>query len=158
MKRNRKQSRRRRQTIRVWNYEEARALAPYLASVLRSLREHWLDRQAHRRRAQRTAGRTGRPQRQALIDHAEAVHGIREARDRFEESLEELHRLDVYCLDPVRGEALVPFVHEAQLAWFVFDLFDPEPYRFWRRHADALETRRPLAEIRPEPGETAQIV
>ncbi len=50
------------------------------------------------------------------------------------------------ALDPVHGQALVPFVHEEQLAWYVFDLFDPQPLRFWRFQSDPDETRRPLTQ------------
>jgi hypothetical protein len=43
--------------------------------------------------------------------------------------------------------AWIPFSHDNQLAWFVFDLFDTEPIRYWRYQTDPLETRRPVSEV-----------
>jgi hypothetical protein len=57
---------------------------------------------------------------------------------------EELAELDVYSLDPLKGQALVPFVHDEQLAWYIFDLFDAEPIRAWRYQSDPEHTRRKL--------------
>ena len=47
-------------------------------------------------------------------------------------------------LDAVQGMALVPFVHDDQAAWYVFDLFDSQPIRSWCYQSDPEETRRPL--------------
>ena len=47
--------------------------------------------------------------------------------------------------DPIKGQALIPFAQEDQLAWYIFDLFDGNSLHFWRYHKDPLETRRPLA-------------
>ena len=69
-----------------------------------------------------------------------------------------LQAIDVYCLDPIQGLALIPFVHDKQLAWFVYDLFDAEPLRFWRYHEDSFETRRPLAELEVAFGGDSAIV
>ena len=77
------------------------------------------------------------------------------ANERFEAGLQELLDLNVYCLDPVHGLALLPFAHADQLAWFVFDLFEPDPLRFWRYHTDPLATRRPLSELEATPGSLA---
>src|SRR6266446_176739 len=96
---------------------------------------------------ERLARRPGRPDRGALIAHAEAVREAAEANERFESGLKELLRLHMYCLDPVRGLALIPFAHGDQLAWFVFDLFEANPLGAWRYHEDPLTTRRPLAEL-----------
>jgi hypothetical protein len=60
------------------------------------------------------------------------------------EDAAELAVLDVYSHDPVKGHALIPFVHDEQLAWYFFDLFDAEPFRFWRFQSDPDETRRPV--------------
>src|SRR5262245_43888286 len=130
MKRNRHGAKRRRQTIQVWTYEQARSALPYLASILRSLRDYQLEWQFEHRRASQLAQRSGRPKRNALIGHQEALQAAQRAQDHFQAALDELHRLDVYCLDPVRGEALIPFVYTNQLAWFVYDLFDDQPLRF----------------------------
>ncbi len=145
MKRNQKGAKRQRRQIRVWTLEQARAALPYLSSVVRSLREHRLEAVTQHRNAERLAHRPGRPDRDSLIAHAEAVKAAEQADDRFREALGELQSLDVFLLDPIAGQALVPFVHDEELAWYIFDAFDPEPLRFWRLHTDPLETRRPLA-------------
>jgi hypothetical protein len=77
-----------------------------------------------------------------MIALQEARRELDEIKTRFEETENELNRLDVYSLDPVQGLALIPFVREEQLAWFIFDLFDPEPLRFWRFQDDPLDARR----------------
>ena len=82
------------------------------------------------------------------------MHEAGEADERFHDALDELHTLDVYCLDPVAGLALIPFAVEKRLAWYVFDLFDEEdPLRFWRYHQDPLEKRWPIAEALAGPPE-----
>src|SRR5262245_60186184 len=122
MKRHRTQPRV--QRIRDWPYDEARSVLPYIASIVRSLREHRLDAARHQLTAQRRADKPGRPDREAILAHEEALAEARRANEQFEEALEELNALDIYSLDPVRGQALVPFAHGDQLAWYVFDLFD----------------------------------
>jgi hypothetical protein len=153
MKRNQKESKQRRQILQVWSHDQARAALPYIASVLRSLREHKLEAQTHQLTASRLADRPGRPDRETLIAHEEALKAAQKAENQFQEALDELQTLDVYCLDPIGGQALVPFVHDDQLAWYVYDLFDAEPLRFWRFHSDPLEMRRPLDDMqnKPEP-------
>jgi hypothetical protein len=131
----------------VWTYSQAQKALPYVASIVRSLREHQLEALRCQLDAERLARQPGRPARAALIAHEEATRGAEQAEERFQESLEELHTLDIYCLDPVQGLALIPFAHQEQLAWFVFDLFDGNRLRFWRFHEDPLETRRPIAAV-----------
>jgi hypothetical protein len=143
---NRKTSKRKKENIQPWTYEQARGVLPYLASVVRSLREHRLEALTHHRNARAIADRPGRPVRATIIAQEEETRAASAADERFEAALEELHQLDIYCLDPVRGEALVPFVHDNQLAWYIYDVFDEAPYRFWRYHTDPLEARRPTAE------------
>jgi hypothetical protein len=147
MKRNQRGAKRRRRQIRVWTLEQTRAALPYLSSVVRSLREHRLEAVAQHRSAERLAHRPGRPDRDTLIAHAEAVKAAAHADERFRETLAELEALDIFLTDPIAGQALIPFAHDENLAWYVYDAFDPEPVRFWRYHTDPLETRRPLAEI-----------
>jgi hypothetical protein len=147
MNRNRKGAARRRNTIQPWTYRRAQTALPYFASVMRSLREHKLEAIGHRLTAQRLADRPGRPDRATLIRHEEALHNAQKSEARYQEALDELQNIDVYPLQPVHGRALVPFVHKDQLAWFVYDLFDPEPLRFWRFHNDPLETRRPVTTV-----------
>jgi hypothetical protein len=146
MNRNRHGARRRRQRIRLWDYDEARGAVPYVASVMTSIREHWLEAVGHDLRMRRVTKKPGRPDRERLIAHAEALEGGRQASEKLQSALEELQALDIYCVDPVQGEALIPFKHSNQLAWFVYNQFERDPLRFWRYHDDPLETRRPLAE------------
>jgi hypothetical protein len=145
--RNQKGTRKRQQQLRLWTLDEARAATPYITSITRSLREHHLEAQSQHRTARRLADRPGRLDRTGRIHQEDANRAATAAEDRFQQALDELQALDVYCLDPVQGLALIPFAHDEQLAWFVFDLFDTEPLRSWRYHNDPLETRRPLAEL-----------
>ena len=136
--------------LRLWTHAEAVKALPYLRSIVRSLREHWLHLQRVRLEVRRLDARPGRPDRQALILRAEATREAELAAERFRETLRELEALDVYCLEPAGGVALIPFRQGDDLAWFVFDLFDPEPLRFWRFQDDPLETRRPLTVDNPQ--------
>jgi hypothetical protein len=146
MSRNRKGTKARRQNIQPWTYEQACRVLPYLRSIVRSVREHRLEALSEHLRARRLQDRPGRPDRALILETELALQVAREADDRFQTALEELHTLDIFCLDPIRGEAIVPFVHDNQLAWYLFDLFDDESFRFWRYHSDPLEKRRPIAE------------
>lgn len=154
MKRNQRGAQRRRRRIRVWTLPQARAAVPYLSSVLRSLREHWLEAVAQHRTAERLARQPGRPDRAALTAIDDARRAADAADARYREAEDELLALDVYPLDPVGGQVLIPFVAGDELAWYVFDLFEPEPIRSWRYHTDPLEARRPLDEAGPEPSDT----
>jgi hypothetical protein len=136
--------------IRVWTYQEARNLLPYVASVLRSLREHRLDAARHAVTAKRLADKPGRPDRAALLAQEEAVREARLAEERYQEALAELEALDIRCPNPIAGRALIPFVQDEQLAWFIFDLFDPEPLRFWRYNTDPLKARRAITKEQKE--------
>jgi hypothetical protein len=144
---NRHRSKRRQQTIHVWTYEQARQAQPYVASILRSLREAYLDARIHERARKRLAQRPGRPTRVDLIDQDEAGRGAERGYARLQEVLQELQELDLYSLDPLGGVALIPVLHDNQLAWLVFELFADDPLRFWRFHKDSLDTRRPVAEM-----------
>jgi hypothetical protein len=143
---NRKEAKRRKRTIRVWTLDEATAAAPYIASVVRSLRDHWLEAAAKHQLADRYDSRPGRPDRALLIAKAETVREAQEAETRYLDARDELTALDIYCIEPTRGEALVAFLHEDQVAWFIFELFDPRHIRFWRYHNDPLDTRRPIGD------------
>lgn len=146
MNRNRHEAKARPKTLRIWTYAEAKAAVPYLASVVRSLREHWLEMQHQQAMLRKLEAEPGRPERQAMIAQQEMRRESEQAASRFEDALAELQSLDVYCLDPNRGEALIPFVHGDQLAWFVYDLFEPEPLSTWRYHSDPFDMRRPISE------------
>jgi hypothetical protein len=137
-------------SIQIWTYTQAQAAAPYITSVVRSLREHALEALAHHRRAQQLADRPGRPNRTMILEHKEAEEQARLADERFEEAVSELQALDIYCLDPIRGQALVPFLHNNELAWYIFDLFDARPFSFWRFQSDPEETRRPVTSMQQD--------
>jgi hypothetical protein len=147
MRSNPKGTKRRKRTIRVWNLDEATAAVPYIASVVRSLRDHWLDAAAKHQMSDRLESLPGRPDRNLLIAKSEAIREANEADDRYLEARNELSNLDIYCIEPARGEALVGFLKDNQLAWFVFDLFDSKPFRHWRYHSDPLDMRRPIADL-----------
>jgi len=147
MKRDQKGAKRRRRQIRVWTLEQARGALPYLSSVLRSLREHRLEAVTQHRNAERLAQRPGRLDREGLIAQTEAAKAADQADERFQQALAELQALDIYLIDPIAGQALIPFVHDENLAWYVYDAFDPQPLQHWRYHSAPLDTRRPIAEI-----------
>jgi hypothetical protein len=132
--------------LRLWTYAEAVKALPYLRSIVRSLREHWLEAQRVRSRVRRLDARPGRPDRQALILRAEAAREAELAEGRFNEVLRELEAVDVSCLDPAKGLALIPFRQGDELAWFVLDLFAPGGLEAWQFDADPPETRRKLGE------------
>jgi hypothetical protein len=131
-------------TQHLLTYEAALRAIPYLSAVVRSLREHWLQFQSVRRQIQRLDSRPGRPDRQTLIRRAVAVKELDRAAMKLEEPIDELEAIDVYCLDPAQGLALIPFGKGDELAWYVFDLFSPQGLEAWRSHDDPLEMRRPL--------------
>lgn len=143
MKRN-KGGKQARDTLQVWSLNQARAAIPYLSSVLRSMRDHALQALAANHKARHLAAKPGRSSRVELIAWQEAEREARSAEARFQEAAGELEDLDIFTLDPVRGQALIPFVQEEQLAWYIFDLFDNKPFRFWRFQSDPEDTRRPI--------------
>ena len=152
MNRNRKEARRK-QVLPVWTYLQAEQASPYLRSILRSLREHRLEQLGHELRAKRLAARPGRPDRTTLIAHEDACRDARAASERFHDDLQELQGMGVYCQDPVRGQALLPFVHGQLLAWMVFDLFEEPSLHSWRYHSDPEQMRRPIVEVAEKPSE-----
>ncbi len=136
-----------RRTMTLWTYPQAQSAAPYLGSILRSLRETWLEAVKKELYASRLAAKPGRPDRQRIMEEGQARNEAQLASERYLDAREELEGMGVACLDPNQGVAWIPFVHDNQLAWFVFDIFDGEPIRAWRYQTDPLETRRPLADI-----------
>jgi hypothetical protein len=141
-------------TLRMWTYAQAMKAVPYLRVLMRSLREQWLELRQFQQKVQQIDARPGRADRQVLIAREEAARQAARAEESMSETLSELTALDVYCLDPVCGLALIPFRLGDELAWFVFDLFAPRGLEAWRYHSDPLEVRRPLVE-RSEPVEAA---
>jgi hypothetical protein len=79
-----------------------------------------------------------------LFATPDAQTALARAHDEQDSVGRELAALDVVPIDPMQGTALVPFVQDDQLAWFVFDLFDANHYRFWRFQTDPESTRRRL--------------
>ena len=75
---------------------------------------------------------------------SDAARQAKVAEDHFNEALRDLQALDVHCLDPAKGMALIPFGQGDDLAWFLFDLFAPQGLVGWRFDADPPETRRLL--------------
>lgn len=133
--------------LHLWTHGQVLEALPYIRAIVASLREHWLDWQRSRLLVHRLAEKPGRLDRSRRIAHDEAVKETAEGERRFHEALEELQGIDVYLLDPNQGLALIPFGHEEELSWIVFDLFAADNLVGWRYHRDPLETRRPLAEI-----------
>jgi hypothetical protein len=129
---------------RLWTQKQARQAVPYLGSVLRSLREHALDIQARQRRLARLENLPGRPNRNRLITIDETKTELERHRRNLAETAGELESLGASLADPIQGLALLPFAHEQRLAWFVFDLFDPNPLRWWRYQDDPDDFRRPI--------------
>jgi hypothetical protein len=157
---NRKPKKRERNTqvLQVWTLAQARKSLPLITSIMTSVREHHLEALAQQRRARLLADRPGRPGREALIAQTEAVREGQGARERFETALEELLALNIYCLDPIRGLGFIPTVHRDQLAWLVFDVFEPQALSTWRYNEDALATRRPITELEAKSGTDSMVV
>jgi hypothetical protein len=147
MKRHRR-STKNQQTIQVWTLEKARNLVPYLTSIIDSMREARLEGQAHATRVAKLEARHGRPNRDQILEIADEKTIVEEACERFQAAQEELRQFDVYCIHPTQGLALIPFVNEEQLAWFIFDRFDQDPLRSWRYNVDPVNVRHPIDSLR----------
>src|SRR5687767_988239 len=143
MKNRRRQKKRLLRAIRLWTYPEAARAMPYFRSLTHSLRESWLELQKDQLAAKRL-NNLPRPNRNERIALEEAQNDARRAEDKFDDTLEELMTLDVFLLDPVQGLALIPFQQDKELAWYVFDLFEPDGLTAWRYHKDPLDERRPV--------------
>jgi Uncharacterized conserved protein (DUF2203) len=144
MKRNPKSAKPKAEAIQVWTLAQAQSAVPYITSIVRSLREHAINIQKYKLLLEKLNQLSGRPKRDTLIAAQEAQQDKSRAESEFQTAADELQTLDIYTLDPIRGQALVPFVHDEQLAWYIFDLFDASPFRFWRFQSDPEETRRPI--------------
>jgi hypothetical protein len=141
---NSKGARRSQKGLRLWTHARAVAALPYVAQVLQSLRDNWIEMRSLRLRVRRLASRPGRPDRAAMVALQEAQNEAQKAATAYAEALRELQALEVTCVDPVRGQALFPFKHKNKLAWFLLDLFDEQPLRHWRYQDDPVEMRRPV--------------
>ena len=99
---------------------------------------------AKSREVQKLRERHGRPDRKALIEEQEARRDLLKAEQDYWDALRELSELGVQSLDAVQGMALVPSVRDDQSGWYIFDLFDSRPIRWWCYQSDPEQTRRPL--------------
>jgi hypothetical protein len=147
MRKQRKQKNASEITLRLWTYPEAQKVVPYLRTIVRSLRDIWLEIAQARRQIRRLDAKAGRADRHTLILREEGNRDVARAEAKLEETLREMSALSAYCLDPAGGLALIPFRHGRDLAWFVFDLFGPNGLVAWRLYSDPLETRRSLADL-----------
>ena len=128
--------------LKLWTFEQAKAAVPYIASIVRSLREHALQTQNYQRQLKALENEPGRPNRQQLIRIEELRRELAHSEEEFGRAQNELEHLDILSLDAIKGQAMVPFLHNDQLAWYIFDLFDSEPIRCWRYQSDSDEIRR----------------
>src|SRR4051812_33276813 len=132
MKRQPKRTKRRAIQQQLWTHARAQAACPYIRSIVASLREHFLAMQSASKRLAQQEARPGRPTRQDLIARHDLTLELHKAEEQLEEASAELDALNIFVLHPTEGQVLLPFVHNDQLAWYVFDLFDAKPMRFWR--------------------------
>jgi hypothetical protein len=130
-----------------WTLANAERATPYLTAILRALRDSWLEWRMVRRRAMLLADRPGRPDRQRLAEIADLARQEADAQRRLDDARDELASLGAECPDPNRGLALLPFVHQRVLAWFVIDLHEGGTLR-WRYHSDESHRRRWPVELR----------
>jgi hypothetical protein len=133
--------------VHLWTYPQAVSAVPYIVSVMRSLRETWLESRFLHRRSEQMAERPGKPDRAALVAEAEMARAAFKADQAFEDAADELRDLGILCEDPALGLALLPCVHQQLLAWIQFDLFSARPLRSWRYHNDPPEYERPIGEL-----------
>ena len=146
-KKRRKNTKERYEVVRLWSYDQAKTAMPYLKTIAGSLREHWLDAQGKGLELKRLNDKPGRADRAQILKLEHLEKDRQSADTKFQESLEELLAMHVFPIDVNQGLALIPFREKEELAWYVFDLFDPEGMKSWRFHNDPLDTRRPLTEI-----------
>lgn len=139
--------------LRLWTYEEAKKGVPYLRSLVASLREKWLAARQSHRELELISKQSGRAKRADLIQLEESNRNLDQAGTQLEEVMDEMMAISLYSVDPTAGVAVIPFIHEESLAWFVFDLFDPRGLVAWRGTDDNVDSRRSLAELGdlPEP-------
>jgi Uncharacterized conserved protein (DUF2203) len=130
--------------LRLWTWDEVVKAIPYLRSITGSLREHWLDMLNAQRDIERGEKAKAPARTQQLLQNQKSLEERQRAQDKFEEALNELHGVEAFLLDPVRGTAAMPFRKEDDLAWYVFDHFAPRGVIGWRLQSDPDEECRPL--------------
>ncbi|MSQ97166.1 MAG: DUF2203 family protein [Gemmataceae bacterium] len=133
--------------LRLWTLNETTKAAPYLHSVIGSLREHWLEVLAAQRRLDRAPDQPASVKRTQIIEHQAREDERQRAQADFNDALDELNKIDIFLLDPVQGLALIPFRKGDDLAWFVFNHFSAEGTIGWRCHDDPIEKCRTLSAL-----------
>lgn len=140
-------SSRSRRTVKALRHDQAAAAAPYIRSVLASVREHRLDTIQSELKARRLAERHGRPDRAAIVAQQELTREAARQQRLYDEAIDELETLGVQCVDPVNGLAVIPFVHDERAAWYLFELHAEPSLTAWRFHDDPIELVRNLDEL-----------
>jgi hypothetical protein len=133
--------------LKAWTFSEAVSALPYVRSILDSLRELALERNRLRLGLGRLQDYLGRPRRSDLIAQADMESLADHTEAAYLEALDELLAIGVECLDPIQGGAAFPFLHENQVAWFIYHLYEGSQLRWWRYDSDSLDTRRAFAVI-----------
>ncbi len=125
---------RRHRSLRVRTYAQARAVLPYVASILRSLREHRLDALRHHLSANDwptgLAGRSGIP---CLLRKWPPVRPVERMRSTREPWLSWNHSASTASTPSPAGPSS-PSTRPGGSRSNVYDLFDPQPLRFWAEH------------------------
>jgi hypothetical protein len=132
------------QVLSLWSWKDVVKAIPYLHSIIDSLREHWLDILTVQRDIDKAAARPGLASRQQIIEDQAHLEDRHRAQGKFDDALEELTKIDVFLLDPVRGLAMIPFRKEDEMAWYVFDHYSSRGVIGWRLHNDPIDECRPL--------------
>ena len=130
--------------MHLWSWDEVVKAIPYMTSIVGSLREHWLDVLTAERAIDKAADQHGPATRKQMIDQQTHQDEKQRAQVKFDDALEELTKMDVFLLDPIRGLALIPHRHDDELAWYIFDHFTPRGCIGWRYHSDPMDQCRPL--------------
>lgn len=138
-------------TLRLWSHEGAVKAIPYLRSLSQSLREEWLTFRQAKAQVERLESRPGRPDREVLIRLEDLQRELAHTEEELDETVREMQSLSAFCVDPAAGQVAIPFLHQNELAWYLFDMFDEQGFVGWRMHTDALEVQRPMAELNPQP-------
>lgn len=143
--------------LKAWTFSEAASALPYVRSILESLRELALERNRLRLQLERLQHHLGRPRRSDLIAKAETESHAEQTEAAFFEAFDELLAIGVECLDPIQGGAAFPFLHENQVAWFIYHLYEGSQLRWWRYDTDSQDTRRAIRSDMKGDGRLARV-
>ena len=81
-------------TMTLWSHPQAQAAAPYLGSILRSIRETWLEAVQKEPFAGRLTAKPGRADRQRIMEEEKARKEAELAFDRYLDEREELEGME----------------------------------------------------------------